>query len=105
MSTENLVSLDWRDAPSSSEIVERIKDLFTTLDQKGTVSLCLSNSKAKSAICLVEQGGQATIRRRDNQVSQSASLALRDTSRSHIDLSRCIARARLDHVPGNYDNP
>lgn len=75
MSTENFVSLDWRSAPSSSKIVERIEKLFTTLDQKGTVSLCLSNSKAKRAICLVEQGGEAMIRRRDNLVSQSASLA------------------------------
>jgi len=32
MSTGELVSLDWRDAPSSCEIVERIEQLFTTLD-------------------------------------------------------------------------
>jgi len=42
-------------APSSSEIVERIGKLFTMLDEKDTMSLCLFHSKAKSAICLVEQ--------------------------------------------------
>jgi len=63
------VSLDWRDAPSSSEIVERIEQLFTTLDEQGTVSLCLSHSNAKGAICLVEQDGGAIIRRRNNLVS------------------------------------
>jgi len=77
MSTEEFVSLDWRSAPSSSEIVKQIEKLFTTLDEKGTVSLCLSNSKAKSAICLVEQGDDAImIRRRENLVSQPASLAV-----------------------------
>ncbi len=77
MATLEFVSLDWRSAPSSSEIVKQIEKLFTTLDEKGTVSLCLSNSKAKSAICLVEQGDDAImIRRRENLVSQPASLAV-----------------------------
>lgn len=86
MSTENCVSLDWRSAPSSSEIVKQIEKLFTTLDQEGTVSLCLSNTKAKDAVSLIEQGGQAMIRRKDNQVSQPTSFpALRGMSHGHVD--------------------
>lgn len=69
MSTEELVSLDWRDAPSCSEIVGRLIKLFSDLDENGTVSLCLSQSNAKGAICLIQQDGEAIIRRRNNLVS------------------------------------
>ena len=71
MSSSDFVSIDWRNAPSTSEIIDLIIKFFSDLDERGEVSMCLSNSTAKSAVCLLEQDGVETIRRRNNTVSVS----------------------------------
>ena len=74
MSTSNLVSLDWRNAPSTADIIERICRLFSDLDQRNEVNLCLSSSTAKGAVSLVAQDdGTAMLRRHNNRVSRTVS--------------------------------
>lgn len=64
------MDLNWRDAPPTGEIIKRISNLFTDLDQHKQVSLCLANSTAKDAVGLYKQwDGASLIKRRNKAVS------------------------------------
>ena len=64
----NLLSLDWRSAPSATEVVDRLHKLFTEVDDHGGANLRLSQSSAKTAFSVVARNGHPTVMRRDNPV-------------------------------------
>ncbi|KAG7009733.1 hypothetical protein G7Y79_00001g000050 [Physcia stellaris] len=67
MSSEEFISMDWRSAPTTSEIIERIEKLLYHLDQNGSVSLCLSNTTAKGALVYRRVDGNKMLQRRIKQ--------------------------------------
>ena len=68
--SDNFLSLDWRNAPPSKEIIHRLERVFTDVDDKtksGT-TLRLSQSTAKNAFSVVERNGHPIVMRHDNPV-------------------------------------
>ena len=68
--SDNFLSLDWRNAPPPKEIIHRLEQVFTDVDDKtksGT-TLRLSQSTAKNAFCIVEKNGHPIVMRHDNPV-------------------------------------
>ena len=65
----NFLSLDWRNAPPPKEIIHRLEQVFTDVDDKtksGT-TLRLSQSTAKN-VSVVEKNGHPIVMRHDNPV-------------------------------------
>ena len=68
--SDTFLSLDWRNAPPPKEIIHRLEQVFTDVDDKtksGT-TLRLSQSTAKNAFSVVEKNGHPIVMRRDNPV-------------------------------------
>ena len=52
-----ILSLNWRQAPPTSQIISKIEGLFTELDSQQVVSLRLSSTTAKDAVVFGEKDG------------------------------------------------
>ena len=68
--SDNFLSLDWRVAPPPKEVIHRLEQIFTDLDDKtksGT-TLRLSQSTAKKAYSVVDRNGHLMVMRHDNPV-------------------------------------
>ncbi|KAG6988488.1 hypothetical protein G7Y79_00072g097500 [Physcia stellaris] len=64
------LSLDWREAPTTSQIVARIERLFTELDANRAVGLRLSSTTAKGAVVLEELDGVHLFLRKDEKITR-----------------------------------
>lgn len=74
--SDNYLSLDWRNGPPPKEIIHRLEQVFTDVDDKtksGT-TLCLSQSTAKKAYSVMEKNGHPIVMRHDNSVRLLRSL-------------------------------
>lgn len=69
MSTLNILYLDWRDAPKTAEIVDKIHRLLYQIDAGGIVHLRLEHTTAANVANLEEDDGVTMLRRRDHTVS------------------------------------
>lgn len=68
--SHDYLSLDWRNGPPPKEIIHRLEQVFTDVDDKtksGT-TLRLSRSTAKEAYSVVERNGHPIVMRHDNPV-------------------------------------
>ena len=61
---EERLRLDWRELPSGSDILGRLKKLLTTIDSTGELHMKLSRCQAKNIISLAEisPGQKAVVR-------------------------------------------
>ncbi|KAF6227531.1 hypothetical protein HO173_012170 [Letharia columbiana] len=66
--SNNYLSLDWRNGPPPKEIVHRLEQVFTDVDDetKSGTTLRLSQSTAKKAYSVVEKNGHPIVMRHDN---------------------------------------
>lgn len=73
---DNYLSLDWRNAPPAKEIIHRLEQVFTDVDDttKSGTTLRLSQSTAKKAYSVVERNGHPIVMRHDNPVRLHCSL-------------------------------
>ena len=74
--SDNYLSLDWRNGPPAKEVIHRLEQIFTDVDDKtksGT-TLRLSQSTAKKAYSVVEKNGHPIVMRHDNPVRPFPSL-------------------------------
>ncbi|KAL8731919.1 MAG: hypothetical protein Q9181_004130 [Wetmoreana brouardii] len=77
MSTDDFISLDWRESPTRNTIIDRILKLLADVDALHEGMLTLSQSNARGAIVLHEDGdGVATIRRRNNPTLRKINTAI-----------------------------
>ena len=69
--SNNYLSLDWRNGPPPKEIIHRLEQVFTDVDDptKSGTALRLSRSTAKAAHSVVERNGHPMVMRHDNPVS------------------------------------
>lgn len=74
--SNNYLSLDWRNGPPPKEIVHRLEQVFTDVDDetKSGTTLRLSQSTAKKAYSVVEKNGHPIVMRHDNSVRFSSCL-------------------------------
>ena len=63
--SQSYISLDWRQAPSTTQTIDRIHSLLTHLDANGELSIRLSESRGPMSVSLVEQDGKQMILRTD----------------------------------------
>ena len=61
----SFLSLDWRDAPSKKDIIDRLLTHLNDLDTHGQVSVRLSSTPAKNVVVLAEKDGVQALRRRE----------------------------------------
>ena len=68
--SNNFLSVDWRDAPPPKEVIHRLEQVFTDLDDttKSGTTLRLSQSTAKNAYAFVKNNGHPIVMRRNNSV-------------------------------------
>ena len=68
--SDNFLSIDWRQGPPPKEIIHRLEQVFTDVDDqsKSGTTLRLSQSTAKNICSLAERNGHPTVMRRDNPV-------------------------------------
>ena len=68
----SFLSLDWRNAPSKSVIIDRILTIFSDLDTHGQVSVRLGSSTAKTVVYLAQKDGIEALRRKDKMTRRKA---------------------------------
>ena len=64
--SDKYVSLGWRDAPTATQIVEKLKSFWSELDRAGSVSLRLSSTTAVTAVALEVRDGVPIFLRHNN---------------------------------------
>ena len=66
--SDNYLSLDWRNGPPPKEIIHRLEQVFTDVDDptKSGTALSLSQSTTKAAHSVVERNGHPMVMRHDN---------------------------------------